>query len=269
MATNRHFSLALKALAEFNSETPAPAAQQPEAAPGLRAQLAEMGLLPPEALFLGIASDSLPVLLNLHDPHPGPVLVVGDAGAGKTAFLQNLAQSLVLTHRAEDVQFGVITTYPDEWAAIEATPHRAGIFPVGHNSTHEFLQSLAAWAHANKNTRQCVLLLLDDLESVASLSVEAVQHLRWLLLRGPARRVWPIVTMNAPRYGQVISWLPNFRTRIFGRVANTRVAEALTGTRNAGLDHLEPAQQFALRETTVPRASGERDNWLRFRLPSG
>jgi hypothetical protein len=269
MATNRHFSLALKALAELKNDTSASGVQKVEAASGLRAQLDEIGLFPPNALFLGVASDALPVLLNLHDPHPGPVLVVGDAGAGKTVFLQSLARSLILTHRAEDVQFGVITNYPDEWAVIEVTPHHAGTFPVGHNSTHEFLQSLAAWAHANKNSRQCFLLLLDDLESVSSLSAEAVQHLRWLLLRGPARRVWPIVTMNAPRYGQVISWLPNFRTRIFGRVANGRIAEALTGTRNAGLDRLEPGQQFALREMSLPVASGENNNWLRFRLPGG
>jgi hypothetical protein len=199
------------------------------------------------------------VLLNLYDPHPGPMLIAGDADSGKTAFLQTIAQGAIQTHNAADLQFGVITNYPDEWDRLEPTSHRAGIFPVGHQSTGDFMKSLASWAHSNKNTHQCVLLLVDDLESVASMDLETVQHFRWLLLRGPSRRVWPIITLNAPRYGQVISWLQNFRTRIFGRVANARVAEVLGGDKASILGQLEARIQFCLRE---------KDNWLRFWLPS-
>lgn len=257
MPTHRQFSMALQALTELKTD---PAAKSPLGMPPvLRDVLAEIGPLPVEALFIGVASDHLPVLLNLHDPHPGPILVAGDTGSGKTAFLQTIAQSVVQTHRAEDVQFGVITNYPDEWERLEATPHRAGIFAVGHSGTQDFINSLSSWAHSNKNSHQCVLLLIDDLESVVSLDRETVQDFRWLLLRGPARRVWPIVTLNAPRYGQVISWLQNFRTRVFGRVANTRVAEALGGGNASVLTQLEPLIQFSLRE---------KDNWLRFWLPS-
>ena len=257
MPTHRQFSIALQALTELRTEQAAkPATGIP---PALNDVLAEIRPLPLEALFLGVASDHLPVLLNLHDPHPGSMLVAGDAGSGKTAFLQTIAQSVIKTHRAEDVQFGVVTNYPDEWDRIEATPHRAGIFAVGHPGTQEFMKSLASWAHSNKNTHQCVLLLVDDLESVASLDLETLKDFRWLLLRGPARRVWPIVTLSAPRYGQVISWLQNFRTRVFGRVANTQVAEALGGNNASVLTQLEARIQFSLRE---------KDNWLRFWLPS-
>ncbi len=120
----------------------------------------------------------------------------------------------------------------------------------------------------DKDTRQCMLLLVDDLESVASLDLQAVRDFRWLLLRGPARRVWPIVTLNAPRYGQVLAWLQNFRTRIFGRIANERVAEALGADKASALNQLEARSQFSLRETRVPRALGGKENWLRFWLPS-
>jgi hypothetical protein len=259
MPTNRQFSMALQALTELKTETSTSPSKPMPAAPALSEVLAEIGPLPLEALFLGVASDNLPVLLNLYDPHPGPMLVAGDAGSGKTAFLQTIAQSVIQTHTSNDIQFGIVTNYPDEWESMEATPHRVGVFPVGGKSTQEFMQSLTSWAHSNKNTHQCVLLLVDDLESVASLSLETVQNFRWLLLRGPARRVWPIVTLSAPRYGQVISWLQNFRTRVFGRVASGGVAEALGGDKASGLSQLEARIQFSMRE---------KDNWLRFWLPS-
>ena len=153
---------------------------------------------------------------------------------------------------------------------MEPVPHRLGVFPVGHNSTQAFVESLATWAHSNKNTRQSIVLLVDDLESVASLDLETLQNFRWLLLRVPARRVWPIVTLNAPRYGQILAWLQNFRTRIFGRVANGGVAEALSGDKAAGLDQLEARVQFSLREGSRRSTSsgGSAENWLRFWLPS-
>ncbi|HET9911851.1 MAG TPA: FtsK/SpoIIIE domain-containing protein [Anaerolineales bacterium] len=260
MTTNRRFSSTLQALPELKIETSA-SPSEPTVGPveTLSDVLAGIGSIPPEALFLGIASDGLPVLLNLHDPHPGPMLVAGDAGSGKTAFLRTIAHSIAQTHDPGNTQFGVITNYPDEWESVTAFPHHAGTFAVGHDNAQDFIQSVTSWAHSNKNTRQYMLLLVDDLESVASLGPQAVRDFRWLLLRGPARRVWPIVTLNAPRYGQVILWLQSFRTRFFGYIGNQRVAEALGGDKASVLTQLEAGTWFALRE---------KENWLRFWLPS-
>lgn len=256
MTTNRQFSLALRSLAELKGET---APQPVPATPALSAVLAEIGSLPRQALFLGVAADGLPVLLNLLDPHTGPLLITGDAGSGKTAFLQTIAQSIAQTHPSSDVEFGVITNYPDEWVSSDATPHCVGVFPIGDNRTREFVHSLAAWAHSNKNTHQSVLLLIDDLESMTSFELEAIQDFRWLLLRGPARRVWPIITLNAARSGQVVSWLEFFRTRIFARIEDGHVAAALGADKRAALDELVSRIQFSLPENA---------NWLRFWLPS-
>ena len=257
--TNRQFSLALEALTELKVETTSPLPAPVPVTPPLNQILAEIGPLPREALFLGVASDGLPVLLNLHDPVPGPILITSDAGAGKTSFLQTIVQSVIQTHKSSDVQFGIITDHPDEWDGIEETPHRVGIFSASHNNAQDFLVSLAAWAHASRSAKQSILLLIDGLEAIAKLDFDALQNLRWLLLRGPSRRVWPIVTMNAGRYGQVLSWIPNFRARIFGRIGDGRVAAALGGDNASALDTLETGAQFSLREN---------GSWLRFWLPS-
>lgn len=260
MTPNRQFALALEALAELKVGTTSTLRSQPlPAAPNLNGVLTQLGPLPREALLLGVAMDGLPVLLNLHDPVPGPMLVIGDAGSGKTAFLQSIARSVIQTHAAEDVQFGVITKQPGDWDGVAKAPHRVGVLDVNDSSAPDLINSLASWAHSNKNARQSVLLLIDDLESIAKMDFDALQNFRWLLLRGTARRVWPIITLNAERYGQVISWIEIFRTRVFGRVANVRVAEALGGDKSSALEQLEAGIQFSLRENA---------GWLRFWLPS-
>ena len=257
MPFNLQFSPALQALTELKTEISTP--QPLPATPNLNRVLAEMGPLPREALFLGVASDGLPVLLNLHDPHPGPMLIAGDAGSGKTVFLQTIAHAVAETHSSDDVQIGVLTGHPDEWENIEATSQRVGIFPIHHDSGQYFMSSLASWAHTNRHAHHSVLLLIDDLESIASLGLDCLQDFRWLLLRGPARHVWPIITLNAARYGQVISWLELFRTRIFSRIADERLATALGADKASALEQLVAPIQFCLREN---------GNWLRFWLPS-
>jgi hypothetical protein len=152
----------------------------------------------------------------------------------------------------------VITNRLEEWNELQQTKHLVGIFDVNQSSARELISSLASWAHSNKNTQQIVLLLVDDLESIAKSDFEAIQNFRWLLLRGPARRVWPIITMSAERYGQVLAWIEIFRTRIFGHIANTRVAEALGGDQSSALEALEAGKEFSLREN---------GNWLRFTIP--
>jgi hypothetical protein len=259
---NRQFSLALEALAEFKASdaaTPLAAPQPIPDAPSLYEILKEIGPLPRESLLIGMAPDGLPVLLNLYDALPGPILVIGDAGSGKTGFLQMMARSAVEMRQALEVQYGVITNYPDEWESIEETSHCMGVFSTHHSNAQEFMLVLTEWAHTNKNARQSKLLLIDDLESVVSLELSALQNFRWLLSRGAARRVWPIITMNAERYTQVITWLQHFRTRIFGRISDEGIAGALGADKTSALDQLQARIQFSLPEN---------GKWLRFWLPS-
>ena len=255
----RNFSLMLEALTELQPEIEAAQQAKPmPAPPSLADSLSELGPMPREALLLGLASDGLPVLLNLHDPHPGPLLIAADPGTGKTALLQLIAQAAAEMHAAGDVQFGVVTNYPDEWEHLAGLEQCVGIFPTYHDSAMDFLHSLSGWAHANKGGGQSVLLLVDDLESMEHIDFDARQTLRYLLLRGPARKVWPIITMNAERALQVETWLEAFRTRIFGQIQDDRTAESLTGINGSTLKHLQAGLQFALREG---------DEWLKFWIP--
>lgn len=251
------YALTLEALAELAPEINAAGADVTPVLPSLTEVLADFASLPREALFLGIADDALPILLNLHDPVPGPLLVSADEGAGKTAFLKLVTKALVELHDPNDVQFGVLTAYPEEWKGFDQTAHCAGIFPMYHKSAMDFILSLGAWAHTNRSS-QSVVLLMDDLTRMEDANPEIKDTLRWLLLRGPARHVWPIVSLNPAQSESVLPWLELFRTRVFGTIKDAGLAKAVTRSAGGELESLVAGSQFAMLEGS---------HWLRFWIP--
>ncbi len=233
-----------------------PASENPM--PTLPRVLRDLGPLPHAALFLGVADDMLPVLLNLADPVPGPILITGDTGSGKTRLLQLIARASALLHDPDDLRFAVIAERPQEWDEVSSSPNCEGILSFREPLTANYLSSLVNWAHTNKQAREYVLLLIDGLEGLDS-DTSLHQSLRWLLLRGPSRRIWPIVTLKATRASAVNQWLPSFRTRLCGHIASDRDLTPITGSSSASFDGLEAGAQFAMREGRL---------WLPFRLPS-
>ena len=259
MTEFNRYAMMMEALTELKPEIEAARQIKPAPAlPPMSEVLNEFGPMPPEALFLGVASDGLPVMLNLYDPVPGPILIAGDSGVGKTAFLQSIAVAAGRTHQPEELQFGALTSHLDEWSALQDIPNNVGVFSLLDRSAEDFIHSLASWAHGNKTSRQSVLLLLDDLEIASNLDFDARQNLRWLLLRGPARRVWPIITLNPNRMESILPWLDAFHTRIFGTIQDPQHIQKLDAERTE-LDSLNTGAQFSLRE---------RDYWIRFWIPS-
>lgn len=265
--TNR-FAMMIQALTELVEEeqvssaslpvSGTPSAESTPVLPALSSVLAEISPLPHEAIFLGMAEDGLPVLLNLYDPVPGPILITGDPSSGKTALLQTIARAAELLHPSDKVQYGIITQKPDEWKQFYRNQNSAGIFRTTDDNTRELLQSLVRWAHRNKGSEQSILLLIDDLPSISKLDEKTQQDLRWLLLRGSHRRIWSFVTLNASHAQELGDWLDFFHTRLFGHVENSEDAYFVTGKRDDGLETLTPKTQFALREG---------NNLLRFLIP--
>ncbi len=258
MPINYQFTLALKALREVQAELGDEAAAKEVAFPTLDEVLEQVTSLPQDSLLFGIASDGLPLMLNLQDPSPGPLLIVGDRGSGKTLFLQVLAQAASRLQQAEHLQLAVLSDSPGEWRNIDPSEHLLGIWAAYEAKANELLDDLAAWTQAGGDGRN-VLLLLDGLDAVLHMDPAAEETLGYLLREGPRCHLWPLVTVNAARAVRLPAWLSYFRTRIYGRIAHPSLADELTPVPGAGLNTLFPAAQFCLREHT---------NWLRFWLPS-
>jgi hypothetical protein len=258
MDNNNRFSLMIDALTELAEEEQAHQTTPAPGLPTLTSVITDASPLPPEALFLGLAEDGLPVLLDLHDPIPGPILITGDQASGKTLLLQMIARAVAMLHSPSEVEYGVITQYPHEWNNFQNDQNNAGVYTTQDNATQELLQSLTTWAHNNKSEGQSILLLIDDLEAMTKLDQQAEQNLRWLLLRGPSRRVWPIITLNANHAKDMEAWLGFFRTRLFGHIEDIQCSHLITGNSNHKLSDLTSGSQFSMREG---------NNWLNFWAP--
>ncbi len=259
MSTTDQFLFALQAYPEIKADlsrdgSPLPVPAQISSPKTLAGQVAT---LPGGSILLGLAEDGLPLLLNLYDPAPGPLLVAGDGGSGKTAFLQSLAQASNLQNPGE-VQFGVLTPFPEEWTEQGVSPNCLGIWPAYHPAACSFMSRLVSWAQVLPDIHQAVLVLFDGLDLLTASSFQIRHELRWLLMYGPERHVWPVVTVNPGRLARLETWLDYFQTRILGQVKRQQTARLLVDDPEINLAGLLPGRQFGLSRP---------EGWLKFWLP--
>ena len=225
--------------------------------PPLKDILKEIGPLPEEALFLGLANDGLPILLNLWNPTPGPILVAGDSKVGKTNFLKTIARFISSTHKPCEIQYGVITDYPYEWDGYVDYPHCVGIFSTSQKSATDFIRALAIWIEMNTIRTQSVLILIDGLDSFMNLNIGLNQDMKKILLYGPTKNVWPLVTINLENFQNAITWLKFFQTRIFGHTKHTCIIDD-AGRHTLGFKILSKGVEFSLKEHS---------EWIKFQIP--
>jgi hypothetical protein len=233
------------------------AAPRVPAYPTLEDVLAKLMPLPKDGLFLGVASDGLPVLLNLSDPRPGALLLLGDSQTGKTDFLHGVAQAASMIHSAGDLRYAVVTSRLQEWEGWDSLPNCLGLWEANDASVKDLLFDLSERVQLS-GSHETQLLLVDDLQSLENLDSETQENFHWLLANGASGRVWTIATLNADLASDLPLWVRNFGTRIYGRIGDPALAERLTSMPGANLRTLLSGAQFCIRE---------KSHWLRFWLP--
>jgi hypothetical protein len=175
-----------------------------------------LGPLPNDALFIGVASDdNLPVLLNIHDYHPGPLLIVGQDNIKTRDLLKVMAKHCITNHPPSNLQFGVICNYADKWETLKNNKHCVGIFEPYKSITSDFICASVGWAINKRGAQQTLLVLVENLVDILELDFDVRQSFNWLLHRGPIHRVWPIVAINSKDLSSVKEILTVFHTVIF------------------------------------------------------
>jgi hypothetical protein len=215
--------------------------------------------LPKDKLMIGMANDGLPILLNLDESTPEPILIMGDSSVGKTNLMQTIARASHLFQDPSDIQFGVVAGEPDEWGSIDVLPGNLGVWPANHYSAQDFIQRITDWAKQNEHGHQIIILFLDDLASIINASYEVQENIKWLLLNGSNNHVWIVASLNVMRAIRMRVWLDLFNTHIFGYIQQPALAQALTLKSPSDFESLVPGLEFDIKQ---------HGGWLRFWLPA-
>ncbi len=226
--------------------------------PTLESVLTKFMPLPANGLFMGVASDGLPVLLNMADPRPGALLVLGDRQSGKTDFLQGVARAASLTHHPPLPAIRCRHLPPRGVGRMVWSAALLRCVDSGKSQPKGLPRRPLGSGYKKDSSSESLLLLVDNLQCITDLPFDIQENIHWLLANGTSNRIWTFATLEAGLAGSLPLWVKAFGTRIYGRVGDPGVAERLTPMPGANLRTLLSGAQFCIRE---------RNHWLRFWLP--
>lgn len=211
--------------------------------------LAQSGNLPSHSLMMGVCDDGLPFLLDLTNPAPGALLVCGDMGAGKQALMQSILDSAARLNTPEQLQLSVIASEIDAFLHLAKVEHCQEVFSSDEDVTGELIGELADIAEQRRRSRPtdpAILLVIEDLAScLENLDEQAFNRLYWLIRHGPRSRVWTLATLPMERARTVEPrFLSAFRTRLFGKSTDRRLATLLSEDEALQTSELEKGQFY-------------------------
>jgi len=184
-----------------------------------------LGPTPEEALFFGADGEFFPVFLNLDDPSPGPIVVVGERLTGKRSFLMNIAVSCEVYTKRKPIQYAVISDNPGRWDyfGVNDAKNCVGIYGFYDNTAQDLVYGLCEYGKNNKNHK--VILLLDTLKGVLQFDFDFQVAIKWLLKNGPNMGIWPVVSVHNDDVNMLSNYMEFFRTQIFAYIDRYELEE--------------------------------------------
>lgn len=229
----------------------------------LTEMLEQIPNLPAATALLGFGQDGYPLLFDLRDPRPGPILVVGDKFSGKTRLLKTIALSLIARNQPDEVQFAVLSGRPEQWKHIRGA--NEGYFSRLHTNYERAaattILEMCDLVEARQNGEaidRAVVFLVDGLDTVAYMDFGVRMNFEWLLKCGPKVQVWTIAALDTESALRQTHLVNFFRTRLVGSIHNRNGGRELALSNDLNPADLIPGSQFAVR---LQRA------WLKFTLP--
>lgn len=190
----------------------------------LKEVLARNQSLPPQSVVLGVCEDGLPIALDLNDPAPGSLLVLGDRREDQIALLQMAVASLGLRNSPRAIQFAIFSHQPENWLAWVNqhgfARHCISIENSQENTLRDRVIQLADWTEQRligQRSGPPVLLVIDTLTFLPRLEYDVRLNFDWLVKEGPPARIWTIAAISTDLATSLGSrMLRSFQSRIFG-----------------------------------------------------
>jgi hypothetical protein len=220
--------------------------------------------LPSRTAALGYCDNGLPMLFDLTDARTGPLLVLGDREAGKSNLVRVLLRSAAHFNPPADFQYLLITSRPDEYAALAAAGKQSG-HCLGSYGTYDQdaaiqIIRMAAMAEERYNSQRpspAVVIVFDDLRFATGLDCDTRLNFEWLLKHGPPVQIWPVAVQSTQAALDMGRWTTQFRTRLIGNMPE-KAAHRLSMYAGLRSDQIMAGNQFGIHI---------HDTWLRFWVP--
>lgn len=239
--------------AEANAPQEAPSAAPDNASelPSLEALLEQTGELSAYSAILGLCEDGLPFLLDLTNPAPGALLVVGDQQSGKTRLLSSLLASTCYLNLPDQVAFYLIVRYPQQYRLLGEADHCQALHAADASTLGELIEELAQTVEERRRSgpeEPIIILAIDDLHAcLQALDEAAYSRLYWLIRHGPRSRVWTIAAYSTQDASRIDPrFLAAFRTRLMGSVQDRKLAAALSGDERLNTRRLQKGYEFCV-----------------------
>ncbi len=223
----------------------------------------QVGDLPPYALLLGTSQDGAYLFLDLTDPRPGSILIIGDQDCGKGRLLRSLLASAAAFNPPRRIRFGLVTPRPDLDPDLVQLPHCYRVTVPEPDEIADLVQELQDILAQRRLSRQAgtaIILAFHELASAArQMDRQTVEELGRLVREGPASLVWVVATLETQEVNRLPpALIEGFGTLLMGKMQSPQFSSRLAQSFSLQTDHLAPGKQFSILYDT---------EWINFWIP--
>lgn len=160
--------------------------------------------LPSEAVMMGVVeSDNLPLLFDTSTwGNISPNILIWN---GEISFLKVVAEYILnrdnYTQQRDEIEFVVFTNDVENWdflmnktSKIKNSPC-IGVIPFWSDVADQVLLALGNWIHDGHHPNHSVIVLVEGIENILKMDVDAKLNFNYLLLQGGNQRLFAIGTV--------------------------------------------------------------------------
>jgi hypothetical protein len=159
--------------------------------------------LPSDTTILGICEDGLPLVLDLNDPNPGAILILGKRDSGKTQLLKSILYSASSINNINQLYFYMLTPESGKHHDLISVANCYGLLSSYERAAFELIADLTALCEQRKSGRHLgtkIILAIDNLyELIKHQDFDVISNLKWLYRYGSRNGIWVITTIDSDR----------------------------------------------------------------------
>jgi hypothetical protein len=236
----------------------------PDTPPDLQELILEISPLPPYSIIIGGCDDHSHLFLDLSDPAPGSILIVGNEQSGRDRLLESILFSSTYLNSPRRVRYAMIASDMADVDYLTQQPH---CYKVTNTHTDEAidliyeLADIADYRRTNQQTGSAILLAIHDLDALlANMDEDMLEQFRWLVQVGPEALIWTVATIDSQSMQTINPEIINhFGTRLIGSVDSMELVKYITGSEDSTPTKIVPGAQFSVQFN---------EDWIHFWIPS-